>query len=56
MAEPELKSPEKTLFVESLKRQNIEADSLNLLNVSSIPKERRRSSSTGPNTIFRNWR
>jgi hypothetical protein len=35
---PELKSPEIALFVESLKRQNIEADSLNLLNVSSIPE------------------
>ncbi|HEX8312415.1 MAG TPA: Gldg family protein, partial [Chthoniobacteraceae bacterium] len=46
--ELDLKSPDLKLFVESLKRQNIEADSLNLLNVSSIPEGARTVIINGP--------
>ena len=46
--EPDIKSPDLKLFAESLQRQNIEAATLNLLNVSAIPEDARSLIICGP--------
>ena len=46
--EPDIKSPDLKLFAESLQRQNIEAATLNLLNVTAIPEDARSLIICGP--------
>ncbi len=46
--EPDIKSPDLKLFAESLQRQNIEAATLNLLNVTAIPDDARSLIICGP--------
>ncbi len=46
--EPDIKSPELATFAASLKRQNIESATLNLLNVSAIPDDTRTLVICGP--------
>ena len=46
--EPELTSPDQSVFNESLKRQNIQVAALNLLNIGSIPEDARSLIICGP--------
>src|SRR5581483_4145690 len=50
--EPDLKSPELTIFNEALKRQNIQVAPLNILNVNSIPDDARGVVICGPKYDF----
>ena len=50
--EPDIKSPDLKLFAESLQRQNIEAATLNLLNVTAIPEDARSLIICGPKYDF----
>jgi len=50
--EPDLSGPELKLFAESLKRQNIEAAPLNLLNVGAVPEDARSLIICGPKHDF----
>ena len=50
--EPDIKSPDLTTFADSLKRQNIETATLNLLNLTAIPEDARSLIICGPKHDF----
>ncbi len=50
--EPDLGNPELKLFADSLKRQNIQSEALNLLNVAAIPDDARALIICGPKYDF----